>query len=282
MFEGRPRISLYRKIKHHAFMGILTLCTVLCLIPLFWIMGYLIYKGLPGLNLDLFLKAPLPVGETGGGLAHAFVGSILVVGLASLVSIPWGVGIGVYLSEYGKTKFAETVRFATQILASIPSILVGLFIYGLLVRPFKQFSACSGAVALSILMIPTIAKTTEEILKTVPVYIREGGLALGLPRWKVVIRIVLRGSIGSIFTGIMLAIARASGETAPLLFTALGSQNFSLALNQPIATIPVQIYTYAITPYPEWHQKAWSAALILVLFVFLVNLTTRWLIKRST
>jgi phosphate transport system permease protein len=232
---------------------------------------------------DLFTQLPKPVGETGGGMANALIGTVGLVGLASIVSIPWGIGAGMFLSEYGsfKPKLSSSVRFFIDILASMPSILVGLFVYSVVVISMKRFSAIAGGVALGILMIPTIARSTEEFLKLVPSHIREAGLALGLPRWKVTLRIILKGSMGAISTGIVLAIARASGETAPLLFTAFNNRFWNRGLDQPIASLPVQIYTYAISPYDDWHRQAWGGALVLLAFVFLVNLFTRLLLVKS-
>lgn len=274
-------ISPIRKAKHGLFMAFLVLSTFATLIPLFWILAFVFKRGYPALSLAFFTELPKPVGETGGGLAHAFVGSLKLIVIASLIAVPWGVGLGIYLSEYGRGKFAESVRFATQLLASVPSIVIGLFAYAVFVYPFHHFSALAGSMALAIIMIPTVAKTTEELLKMVPTHIREAGLGLGLPRWQVTLRIVLRGCRSGIITGVMLAVARAAGETAPLLFTALASQNFSSSLTEPTASVPVLIYTYAITPYEDWHQKAFAAALVLVVFILATNLITRILLREN-
>jgi phosphate transport system permease protein len=214
-------------------------------------------------------------------MGNAIAGTLILIGLASAVGIPIGIATGVFLSEYGKSRLATLLRFATELLAGVPSIIIGIFIYSLLVVPMKRFSALAGGAALAVIMIPTVARTTEELLKLVPVHIREAGLALGIPRWKVTLRIVLRGSMGGILTGVMLGIARVAGETAPLLFTALSSQNWSRGLDQPIASLPVQIYTYAVSPFEAWHQQAWTGALVLVLFVFILNLGTRMILKRQ-
>lgn len=258
---------------------------LLALTPLFSIFGYVIKSGYPALNWSFFTQMPKGVGDVGGGMANAIVGTILLVALAAALGIPWGIATGVYLAEYGNGKTARAIRFSAEILASIPSIIIGLFVYSLVVVTFKHFSAWAGGLALGILMIPTVARTTEELLKLVPQHIREAGLALGLPRWKVTLFIVLRGSLRGIITGVMLAIARAVGETAPLLFTAFGNQFWSTNLNNPIASLPVQIYNYAISPYDEWHKQAWAGAFVLVTLVFAMNILTRIVMRapaRST
>jgi phosphate transport system permease protein len=214
-------------------------------------------------------------------MANAMLGSLVMIALASAVGIPMGIAGGVYLSEYGPGKLASTLRFSIDLLASIPSIIIGLFAYAMLVLPMKRFSALAGGLALAIIMIPTVARTTEELLRLVPIHIREAGLALGIPRWRVTLSVVLRGALGGIMTGVMLAVARAGGETAPLLLTALNSQFWFKGVDQPVASLPVQIYNYAISPYDDWHRQAWAAALILVLFVFILNLITRLLIRRQ-
>ncbi len=260
---------------------VLFAAAVLALTPLFSVLAYVISKGMPGLNLDFFTQIPKPVGESGGGMANALVGTCTLVAIASAIGVPWGVAAGVYLSEYGQSRIASLVRFGTDMLASVPSIVVGLFVYALLVVPMGGFSALAGGVALGILMIPTIARSTEEMLRLVPTHIREAGLALGLPRWKVILRIVLRGCVSSISTGVILAIARVAGETAPLLFTALNNRFWHQGLDQPIASLPVQIYSYAISPFSEWHTQAWAGALVLVLLVFVVNIGTRVFFRRA-
>lgn len=255
---------------------------IVALTPLFSVLAYVITKGLPGLNLAFFTQIPKPVGEAGGGMANALVGTCTLVGIASLIGVPWGIAAGVYLSEYGQSRVASLVRFGTDMLASVPSIVIGLFVYALVVVPMGGFSALAGGVALGILMIPTIARSTEEMLRLVPTHIREAGLALGLPRWKVILRIVLRGCVSAISTGVILAIARVAGETAPLLFTALNNRFWHQGLVQPIASLPVQIYSYAISPFSEWHTQAWAGALVLVLLVFVVNIGTRVFFRRSS
>ncbi len=265
------------------FMRVLLGCAVaVAVLPLGSVMAYVIQKGAPALSWSFFTELPKPVGELGGGMANALVGTLILVGLASTIGIIWGGLIGIYLSEFGKGKLGTVIRFATDLLGSIPSIVVGLFVYALIVIPMKRFSALAGALALGILMIPTVARTTEELLRLVPNHIREAGLALGLPRWKVILFLVLRGALGGITTGVILAVARVAGETAPLLFTALGNQFWQRGLDQPIASLPVQIYTYAISPYEEWHRMAWAGALVLVGVVFAMNLFSRFLMRGSS
>lgn len=280
----RDRLSFRdfrRKIKNWVMCGILFLAALAAILPLLSVFLYVVEQGFSSLNWAFFTELPKPVGEEGGGMANALVGTMVLVFLGSVIGIPWGIAAGVYLSEYGKGKIAYALRFATDLLGSIPSIIIGMFAYGLLVMPMKRFSALAGGAALAILMIPTVARTTEELLKLVPNHIREAGLALGIPRWKVTLRIVLRGSLSGITTGLMLGVARAAGETAPLLFTAFNNRFWSRGLDQPIASLPVQIYTYAISPYEDWHRQAWAGALVLVLFVFLLNLLTRLVLRKQ-
>ena len=259
----------------------LFLAACLALFPLFSVLIYVVEHGLPALSHSFFTEIPKPVGESGGGMGNALLGTGILVVLGSLIGIPVGVGTGVYLSEYGTGKLASCVRFATELLSGIPSIIIGIFVYSVFVVPMKRYSAIAGGASLAIIMIPTVARVTEELLKLVPVHLREAGLALGISRWKVTLRIILRGSIGGITTGVMLAIARVMGETAPLLFTALNSQYWPKGIDQPMASLPVQIYTYAISPYDEWHAQAWSGALVLVLSVLILNLTTRLILRRQ-
>lgn len=269
----------------NAFMcSLLFILSLIAIIPLASVFLYLVEQGWGGINFDFFTQMPAPVGEAGGGMANAWMGTLILVGLAGLVGIPIGVGAGIYLSEYGSGRLAQIIRFATDLLTSVPSILVGLFAYAMLVVPLKHFSSLAGAVALAVILIPFVTRTTEEILKLVPDHIREAGLALGIPRWKVILRVVVRGSLPGITTGVMLAIARIAGETAPLLFTSFGNQYWSTKLDQPISSLPVQIYTYAVSPYEEWHKQAWAGALILVSLVFILNLITRFTLggKRSS
>ncbi len=268
-----------RTLKDRIARTLLVLAALGAVIPLICIFAYVLSQGAQALGWSLFTALPVPVGETGGGMANAFIGSLIVVGIAALIGVPWGMMTGVYLSEYARGRFAQVVRFSVDLLASIPSIVVGLFVFAMIVVTMKRFSAFAGGIALAILMVPTVARTTEELLKMVPTHIREAGLALGIPRWKVVLFIVLRGSLRGISTGVLLAVARVSGETAPLLFTAFSSRLWSFRPDQPIATVPVQIYNYAISPYPEWHRLAWGGALVLLLVVFFLNFFTRLLLR---
>ncbi|MEK6706533.1 MAG: phosphate ABC transporter permease PstA [Bdellovibrionota bacterium] len=265
-----------RKVINAVMYVLLSIAVTLAIIPLLSVFGYVIVQGMPALNLEFFTGLPKPVGEIGGGMANALVGTCTLVLIASVVGVPWGIAVGLYLSEYGKDgRLSSIVRFCADMLASIPSIIVGLFVYALVVLPMKRFSALAGGLALGLLMIPTVSRTTEELLKMVPNHIREAGLALGLPRWKVILWIVLKGSRGPITTGIMLSIARIAGETAPLLFTAFNNRFWQSGLDQPISSLPVQIYTYAISPYDDWHRQAWAGAFVLVLLVFMINIITR-------
>jgi phosphate transport system permease protein len=253
---------------------------LVALVPLAAVLGYLTYKGLGGISWAFFTQLPKPVGETGGGMANALTGSAILVGLACLIGLPVGLLGGIYLAEFGDNTFGKGVRFCTDVMAGVPSIAVGIFVYGLMVLRMRRFSALAGAVTLAILMLPIVMRTTEELLRLVPVTLREAGLALGLPKWRVILGVVLRTGASGIATGIMLAIARVAGETAPLLFTAFGSRFISLKLDQPMGSLPVQIYTYAVSPYEDWHRQAWAAALVLVLLVLALNLLARVLTRQ--
>lgn len=254
--------------------------------PLLLIFVYLSVQGWSALDWAFFTELPQPAGDPGGGLANGMVGSLMVVGLACLIGIPWGLAAGIFLSEYGRGTTALCLRWTTDLLSSVPSILVGLFVYALVVSPsyfFNHspgFSAYAGGIALAIIMIPTVTRTTEEMLKLMPQHLREAGLALGIPRWKVILRVVLPGSLSGVATGVILAIARVAGETAPLLFTAFGNQYWSTRLSEPTATLPIQIYTYAVSPFADWHRQAWGGALVLVIFVFVMNMVTRLFLSR--
>jgi phosphate transport system permease protein len=272
--------ALRRKLVNFAMCGALGLLACLAILPLLGVFLHVLREGAGGLSWDFFTELPKPVGETGGGMANALVGTVLLVAMAGLLGVPWGIAAGVYLSEYGTGKLARFLRLSTDLMTSVPSIIVGIFAYAVVVLPMGRFSAHAGAFALAVIMIPIIARTTEELLRLVPDHVREAGLALGIPRWKVVLRIVVLGSRGGLATGVILAVARVSGETAPLLFTAFGNRFWAHGLDQPIASLPVQIYTYAISPYEEWHRQAWAGALVLVVFVLFLNLGTRLLLRR--
>lgn len=259
-----------RKVTNLLVSGLAIGATALVLVPLVAILIYLFYKGVSSLNLNFFVKDPVPVGEVGGGMANAILGSGIVLGLASVLGIPVGIAAGVYLAEYGRGKMlGNAVRFTADVLNGVPSIVIGIATYSLLVLPTHQFSAYAGGVALAIMMVPTITRTTEEMLATVPHAIREAALGLGVPKWRTTISVSLRTASPGIITGCMLAFARVAGETAPLLFTILGNSGRSIKLNQPIEALPLQIYTYANSPYDEWHRLAWAAALVLIVMIMI-------------
>jgi phosphate transport system permease protein len=269
-----------RKRKNLAMSAALTILAIAAVIPLISILAFLISKGIGSLSLHFITSLPSAYGESGGGMGNAIVGSFILIGLASILGVPLGLGTGIFLSEARReSRFAAIVRLCTELMAGVPSIVVGLFAYFIAVLPFGGFSAFAGGLALSVIMIPVIARTSEEVLRLVPLHVREAGLALGLPAWKVLLRIVLRGSRKGLFTAVLLAVARASGETAPLLFTALNSRLWNVNPSQPIASLPVQIYTYATSPSEEWHQQAWAGALLLVLLVLGLSLTARLLLS---
>jgi phosphate transport system permease protein len=257
-----------RKATNYLISGLAILATLIVIAPLVAILGYLIYKGASSLNLAFFTHIPAPVGEEGGGMSNAIVGSSIVLALSSLIGIPIGISAGVYLSEFGRGTFlANAVRFTADVLNGVPSIVMGISIYSLIVLPQGHFSALSGGVVLGIMMIPTVTRTTEEMLATVPHAIREAALGLGVPKWRTAISVSLRTASPGIITGCMLAFARVAGETAPLLFTAFGNQFWSFKLNEPIAALPLQIYVYAISPYDEWHRLAWAGSLVLIILI---------------
>jgi phosphate transport system permease protein len=250
-------------------------CTLLSIGVLFFILGYLLVQGGKFLSWDFFTKLPAPVGETGGGMANAIVGSGKMLLLATLIGVPIGFLAGVYLAEYGGAAFSSVVRFVTDLLNGVPSIVMGIFAYTLIILRMKHFSAFAGGVALGVMMIPIALRSTEEFLRAVPLSLREGAMALGAPKWKTVETVVIPAAIRGILSGMMLNLARVAGETAPLLFTALSNQFWSPGWNQPTASLPVMIYTYAIAPYPDWHRQAWAAGFLLLTMVLVVNVTAR-------
>ncbi len=267
-----PQAELWLKRRRSALdlgvTAIAVVSTAAVLVPLVAILGYLIFKGASSLNLAFFTHVPVPVGQTGGGMANAIVGSAVVLSLASSIGIPLGIGAGVFLAEYGRGGlFGNIVRFTADVLNGVPSIVMGIAAYALIVAHQHRFSAFAGGVALAIMMVPTITRTTEEMLATVPSSLREAALGLGVPKWRTILAISLRTASPGIITGCMLAFARVAGETAPLLFTALGNQFWSLKLNQPIAALPLQIFVYAESPYDEWHRLAWAGALVLIVLI---------------
>jgi len=266
--KGMRINSARRYATNHLITALSLASTVVVIIPLVAILIYLLYKGASSLNLAFFTKIPAPVGEEGGGMANAILGSGIVLTLASAMGIPIGIAAGVYLAEFGQGKLlATTIRFTADVLNGVPSIVMGIAIYSLIVMQQKHFSAFAGGVALAVMMVPTITRTTEEMLATVPHSIREAALGLGVPRWRTVLSVSLKTASPGIITGCMLAFARVAGETAPLLFTALGNQFWSYKLTEPIAALPLQIYVYAISPYDEWHRLAWAGSLVLILMI---------------
>jgi phosphate transport system permease protein len=266
--RGMRLSQLWRWSVNHAVTALAIVSTIIVIAPLLAILGYLIYKGASSLNLAFFTQIPMPVGEDGGGMANSIAGSAVILALASSMGIPVGIAAGVYLAEFGRGKMlANAVRFTADVLNGVPSIVMGISIYSLIVMQQKHFSAFSGGVALAIMMVPTITRTTEEMLATVPHAIREAALGLGVPKWRTAISVSLRTASPGIITGCMLAFARVAGETAPLLFTAFGNQFWSLKLNEPIAALPLQIYVYATGPYDEWHRLAWAGSLVLIVMI---------------
>ena len=263
--------------------GLAVLATIIVLTPLVAILFYLIYKGASSLNLAFFTHIPAPVGEAGGGMANSIVGSGIVLALASSMGIPIGIAAGLYLAEFGRGRFVgNAVRFTADVLNGVPSIVMGIAIYSLIVMRQKHFSAFSGGVALAIMMVPTITRTTEEMLLQVPMSVREAALGLGVSKWRTALSISLRTASPGIITGCMLAFARVAGETAPLLFTAFGNQFWSFALTQPIAALPLQIFVYAISPYDEWHRLAWAGALVLIALIMISVSLVRIFAGRGT
>jgi phosphate transport system permease protein len=252
----------------------------LALVPLILIFAYVIKQGFSSLNWDFFTKMPKPVGETGGGMANAIVGSLILIAIAAVFAIPVGIISGVYLSEYPRKKFATLTRFTADVLNGVPSIVIGIFAYGLAVLPVKHFSALAGGLALGFMMIPIITRSTEELLNLVPGTLREGSLALGATRARAAFSVMVPAALPGIMTGILVALARIAGETAPLLFTAFNNRFFSTRLTQPISSLPVQVFTYAISPYDDWHRQAWAGALVLVSMIFLFSVLARVVTRR--
>ena len=260
--------------------GFTALCTLLAVGALLIILSYIAWQGVGSLSFRFLVESPRPVGE-GGGIGNAILGSLVLLGLSSVLGLPVGIAVGIYLSEVGRGRFAGVVRFIVDTLTGIPSIVTGVFVYAILVIPLKHFSALAGGVALALIMVPIVARTTEEMLKLVPHSLREGALALGAPQWRVTMGVIIPAAASGIATGAMLAIARVSGETAPLLFTAFGSRFFPTSLNEPIASLTVQIYNYAISPYDEWHAQAWAATLVLMTLVLGINIIVRFLTRKK-
>jgi phosphate transport system permease protein len=272
--------TTWRKLKSSLFVGFCAGSVLVALVPLAFILFFVLKEGIQALNLDFFIRMPKPVGETGGGMAMSIVGTLILTGVGSLLAIPVGILSGVYMSEYAGTRLSSLVRFAADTLNGVPSIVIGIFVYTIAVLPVKHFSALAGSLALGIMMIPIIARTTEELLLLVPSAMREGALALGATRGKAMFTVILPAALPGIITGVVLALARIAGETAPLLFTALNNRFFSTSLTQPISSLTVQVYTYASSPSADWHRQAWAGALVLVSIVLLCSVLARMATRR--
>jgi len=273
---ARHRVATRRRLVERAVVGLLGLAAVVSVAILVIILGYVIVQGLPALNIDFFTQRPRPLGETGGGVQPALVGTLVLAALSGAIAIPVGIAAAIFVVEYRSGRFAAPVRFAAELIAGLPSIVIGVFVWAFLVRGLiGHFAALAGAVALAVIMVPIVARTVEEVLRLVPASLREAALALGAPRWKVILRVVLPTARAGVVTASVLALARSAGETAPLLLTALGNDFFSTDLLRPIGALPLQIYRYAVSPYDDWHTKAWGTSLVLVLVIGLVALLLR-------
>jgi phosphate transport system permease protein len=270
------RTARSRHLVSGAMIGLTYLAAVLATLPLLLILVHLLSKGASSLSLAFFTHMPRPVGEPGGGMANAIVGTLVLIGIATVIGLPIGIGAGLYLAEKKSSPLASTVRFLSDVLNGLPSIVMGIFAWEILVRPIGHFSALAGGVALGSMMIPLVTRTTEEMLLVVPTSLREAALALGYPRWRTSISVVLRTALAGIVTGALVAVARIAGETAPLLFTAIGNAFWSTSLREPIAALPLQIFAYANSPYDEWHQQAWAGALVLIAIVLIISLAARF------
>ena len=273
-------VKLRRQLVDYFFTGLAASLSVVVVGTLVAIFGYLVIRGAGSLNLAFLTQTPKPVGEAGGGMANALVGSVIILGIASLFGVPIGIAAGVYLAEFGRNRLGKLVRFTADVLNGVPSIVIGLVAYGLVVIPQRHFSAFAGGVALAIMMIPTVSRATEEMLLLVPQAVREAALGLGIPQWRTTISITLATARAGIITGVMLAFARVAGETAPLLFTAFGNQFWSFSPSQPIAALPLQIFNYAISPFDEWHRQAWAGALVLVMLIVGTTTLVRFVFLR--
>ncbi len=270
-----------RQLTNGIMFGLTTMCTVVVLASLALILGFLARTGISAINLDFFTHLPKPVGEVGGGMANAIVGTIVLLVLACSAGVPIGVFGGIFLAEFRDSPLTVWVRFFADVLSGTPSIVIGMFVYTVVVVPTRSFSGLAGGVALSIIMIPIVLRTTEVLIRLVPVSLREGALALGIPQWRVTLRVVLPAAWAGVLTGILAATARIAGETAPLMFTAFGNHFWNLNVAKPIAALPLQIFAYAIAPYDDWHRQAWAGALVLVGLVLTLNILARWFSRRS-
>jgi len=269
-----------RKIKSRIAEILCGLAVLLALLPLAFILFYVIREGIGALNFAFFTQMPKPVGEAGGGMANAIVGTLILIGLAALFAVPVGCVCGVHLAEYPASRFSSTVRFAADVLNGVPSIVVGIFAYGIAVLPFKRFNAIAGGLALGLLMLPVVIRTTEELLRLVPAGLREGALALGATRGRAVFTVIIPAALPGIITGVLVALARVAGETAPLLFTSFNNRFFSTSLTQPIASLTVQVFTYAISPYEDWLRQAWAGAFLLVMMILTLSIIARLAVRR--
>lgn len=277
-----PKLSLWRRFMDVLVTFAAAAAVFLVLLPLGAVFGYLVYRGLGSINWAFLTQTPKPVGEPGGGMANAIAGSALILLIASLIGVPVGIGAGIYLAEYGRNRLGNLIRFTADVLNGVPSIIVGIVAYGIVVLTQGHFSALAGGAALALMMIPTITRTSEEMLLLVPNAVREAAYGLGVPRWRTTLSITLRTATSGVITGVMLAFARAAGETAPLLFTAFGNQYWNWNVNQPTAALPLQIFTYAISPFDEWHRQAWAGALILIVLIVLAVSAVRIAAGRGT
>ncbi len=274
------RADRIRRSTSAVMTSLTAICTITAVGILLVILAYIAMQGVTSLSLNFLIDSPKPVGE-GGGIGNAILGSMVLLLLSAAIGLPIGIAVGIYLSEFGAGKFSSLVRFVVDTLTGIPSIVTGVFVYTIVVLPMKHFSALAGGIALALIMVPIVARTTEEMIRLVPHSLREGALALGAPQWRVTLGVVVPAAASGIATGAMLAIARISGETAPLLFTAFGSRFFSHYLDQPIASLTVQIYNYAISPYDEWHAQAWAATLVLMTLILSINIAVRFLTRKK-
>ena len=270
---------LRRRIVSGTMTALVAVLSCVAVLALVLILGYLVAKGASSLDWSFFVRNPVPAGQSGGGVANAIVGTVIIVGLAALIGLPIGIGTGLYLAEYGSGRLGWTVRFVADVLNGTPSIVVGIFAWTWLVKPMGHFSALAGSTGLAVLMVPMIARTTEEMVRLVPHSLREAALALGYPRWRTSLRVVARTALAGILTGCLVGVARIAGETAPLLFTALGNLNFSTSILQPMQTLSLQIFTYGTGPFDEWHRLAWAAALVLMGLVLVLALAARWALR---
>jgi phosphate transport system permease protein len=281
VLHGVAPISLRRRLTDHVMTGVAILTVGLVLAPLVAIFGYLLYKGIGSVDRAFLTQLPKPVGEVGGGMANAIVGSVFILAIASVIGVPFGIGAGIYLAEFGRNRFGAAIRFTADVLNGVPSIVIGIVAWAIIVRG-HGFSALAGGVALAIMMVPTISRTTEEMLLLVPQALREASYGLGVPRWRTTLSITLRTATSGVITGVMLAFARVAGETAPLIFTAFGNQYWNLRLDQPTAALPLQIYVYALSPYDDWHRQAWAGSLVLIILIVTAVAAVRYVVRRGS